>query len=237
MPHHGRGCLASLADALYPERCLLCDAEDGLLPPGRRVPDLRPWDRPHLCRACYRALRREGPQPGERAGLRIWAGAPTGARLVALVGAWKYRGVRGVAWPLAALAARALAGAGPAAARAQLVPLPVHGGRRRERGFDQACILAELLARAGSREVRHDVLARVRATPQQAKLDPSDGARVRNVQAAFAAPAAACGEAPLLLVDDLVTSGATAAAAAAELVRRGWRVHGVVACGLSLPTA
>jgi len=228
--------LLPLADVLTPERCLLCGADAGLLPPGTPVPGLRAWDRPHLCRGCFRTLRTEGPLTGERSGRRVWAGVPTGARLVRLVGGWKYRGVRGAAWPLARLAARGLAAAGAEAAGCSLVPLPVHASRRRERGFDQAEVLASLLAARTGRVVRRDVLVRVRSTSQQAKLAADADVRRANVHEAFNAPAAADGEPPLLLVDDLVTTGATAAAAATRLSRRGWRVRGVVACGLALPT-
>ncbi|HPF34522.1 MAG TPA: hypothetical protein P5571_03010 [Candidatus Krumholzibacteria bacterium] len=227
----------SLVDVLAPERCLLCGREDHPLPPGRLVPDLRVWDRPHLCRGCYRGLRVEGPLHGDRAGCRVWAGAPTGARLVGLVSGWKYHGVRGAAWPLALLAGRAVALAGEHADGCALVPLPVHASRRRERGFDQAVLLARLLAAGGAGTVRTDVLTRTRATPQQAKLAADDAVRARNVSDAFAAPSPPCGAPPLLLVDDLVTTGATAAAAAALLRRRGWEVSGVVACGLALASA
>jgi ComF family protein len=113
----------------------------------------------------------------------------------------------------------------PAFARARrpdlLVPVPLHPVRRRERGYDQAARLARAFARrAGTPEAL--VLARTRATRQQARL----GARERalNVRGAFRVltPALVRGR-HVALVDDVVTTGATIAAAADALRTAGAR--------------
>lgn len=82
--------------------------------------------------------------------------------------------------------------------------VPLHPGRRRRRGFDQAALLARCLAAALDRPWR-PLLERDRATPQQARLKASE--RRRNVLGAFRATAAARGT--ILLVDDVFTTGAT----------------------------
>jgi ComF family protein len=104
-----------------------------------------------------------------------------------------------------------------------LVPVPLHWRRLWGRRFNQAAALAK--AAAGSRiPVLTAALGRVRATPQQVGLSRS--ARAVNVQGAFVVTkdgkAAICGK-RLVLVDDVLTSGATVDACARALLRAGAR--------------
>lgn len=243
-------CLAApadgLIDLLLPEQCAACGAtagHGGWEAAGPCVAGLRPWDRPHLCRHCAAGL---FGQPGFRlvggAGeggdddhpLPVWAAAPTSARLTRVVGAWKYHGVRGLAWPLARALATAARCDPPAASRgAVLVPVPLHRSRRRARGFNQAELLARLASSTLGLPVAGDALRRTRATAQQARLADA-AARRRNLEGAFAARRAEPGQGRALLVDDLVTDGATARAAAAALCASGWEVAGVLALGVAL---
>ena len=226
-------------DLPFPEQCVLCGAERGdsaWCPDGPPVAGLTRSDGPHLCLACAPAL---GPAPvattlatGE---LPVRAGRRTGPELVTALSCWKYHGVRGIAWALAPLAAAAaeaaMAQIGPVDC---LVPVPLHGRRRRERGFNQSEVLARLVGPDVGLSVRCDALRRVRATGQQAKLNDEE-ARRRNVAGAFAAIPPGPGQGRRVgLVDDLVTGGATAAAAAAALVGAGWEVYWVVALGAAV---
>lgn len=98
-----------------------------------------------------------------------------------------------------------------------LVPVPLHPARRAWRGFDQARVLAELAGRAWGIPVL-DALERVRDHPPQARL--SRAGRPENVRHAFrlrADAAAASRDRPLLLVDDVATTGSTLLEAAAAL--------------------
>ncbi|MBC8422759.1 ComF family protein [bacterium] len=152
-----------------------------------------------------------------------------------LVAAWKYRGCRGLASPLAELADAgwdsAVAAGGEVAV---LVPIPLHPRRRRERGFNQAALLAGLLAARRDLPVLDDLLLRSRATGQQAKLSSRSTDRDRNVAGAFGlARRDSARDLRVGLVDDLVTSGATALAAAACLRGAGVRVGWVLAAGLA----
>ncbi len=91
-----------------------------------------------------------------------------------------------------------------------LVPVPLHRRRLRERGYDQADLLARRVARVtGIPTVR--ALVRTRATAQQARLGAGD--RAGNVAGAFAAAAGTQLQgARIVLVDDVYTTGSTAAA-------------------------
>ncbi len=99
-----------------------------------------------------------------------------------------------------------------------VVPVPLHPSRRRERGYDQADILAHVIARALELPCESRALRRIRPTKQQAMLDAGD--RLRNVAGAFKANELVAGQ-DVLLIDDVTTTGATLDSAAGELRRAG----------------
>jgi len=101
-----------------------------------------------------------------------------------------------------------------------VVAVPLGKQRQRERGYNQAALLAFPLALGlGVPWARH-ALARVRETPSQVGLDAA--ARRRNVAGAFrAGPDSALQGATVLLVDDVMTTGATLDAAAQALLNGG----------------
>jgi ComF family protein len=105
-----------------------------------------------------------------------------------------------------------------------LVPVPLHWRRLWGRRFNQAAVLAKAAASHSGLPVLAGVLKRMRATSQQVGLSRS--ARAVNVQGAFAVTqdgkAAVYGK-RLLLVDDVLTSGATVDACARTLLRAGAR--------------
>lgn len=93
--------------------------------------------------------------------------------------------------------------------------VPLHNRKRRKRGFDQAQLLAQHLSKwMGKPYV--DVLRRVRNTPSQTKLDRQH--RQLNIQDAFVSNAA---NGRFLLIDDVLTTGATAAECARTLMYAG----------------
>lgn len=100
-----------------------------------------------------------------------------------------------------------------------LVPIPLHHQRLRERGYNQALELARPLGRMLGVPVRGDLLRRRRATAAQSRLDA--GARAANLHDAFAVPGAGPVPAHLVLVDDVMTTGATLYAAADALLDAG----------------
>jgi ComF family protein len=114
------------------------------------------------------------------------------------------------------------AGSGLIADADALVPVPLHWRRQWARRFNQSALLAEIIAAASGRVVAHGALKRVKATPQQVGLGKSE--RAQNVQGAFRVPAEGKAEVAgrkLLLVDDVLTSGATVDACARALLRAG----------------
>lgn len=100
-----------------------------------------------------------------------------------------------------------------------VLALPLHRSRLGRRGYNQALELARPIAKALARPLRNDLLQRTRATLAQTDLDAA--ARRRNVRGAFgAAPGTLQGQ-RVLLVDDVITTGATASEAARVLLGAG----------------
>jgi ComF family protein len=125
----------------------------------------------------------------------------------------KYEG-----WSRAADAmAEAMGQLEPLTGRVSLIPIPLGGRRLRERGYNQSERIAAALGARTGLPVRSDLLSRVRETPTQTALTPE--ARHANVTGAFRAGEVVGLE--LVLVDDVFTTGATLASAAAALVEAG----------------
>ena len=133
-----------------------------------------------------------------------------------LIQVFKYSGVRTLARPLAEMLARAL----PRDARYDvIVPMPMHWWRQMKRGFNQADLLARELSRKTGVPLRSAV-RRVKRTPPQAGL--TSAKRRANVSAAFRISDRAAVEGRrVLLIDDVLTTGATAGVCASALKRAG----------------
>ena len=122
-----------------------------------------------------------------------------------------------------------------------ILPVPLHPSRERERGYNQAALLARGFARAlrqrgGSDGFQFDrrTLTRNRSTAPQSGL--SVQARRENVRGVFKAAATKhLRDRDVILVDDVMTTGATASACAAELKRRGARRVAVLALARATP--
>lgn len=184
---------------------------------------------PPLCERCVPALDRrlEAPVgvpiglPGDLPAplLQLDWCAPFSGTVRSALHAIKYGGEQRLAEPLGAAVARRWARIGVGADI--VTHVPVHAGRARTRGYDQAA----LIARAAARQLGlpyATLVTRERATIAQFDLDRSD--RAANVAGAFVA---GIRRAPdpvgrwVLLVDDVVTTGATLAACAEALERAG----------------
>jgi ComF family protein len=100
-----------------------------------------------------------------------------------------------------------------------LIPVPLHDGRLRERGYNQALELAKPLVRAFGITLRNDVLVRTRATSAQSDLDAD--ARHRNLRGAFAVATNTKLPVHVAVFDDVMTTGTTLRECARTLLRAG----------------
>lgn len=198
-----RGMLDGVLEVLAPRRCAGCDLELELEEEG-------------FCGGCAILLddvEAAWRPPARTASIYVYGGPMADA-----IRRMKY----GRRTELAAVLGRLLAaGATPFVGLVDVViPVPLHGRRLRERGFNQAALLAAPVARAFALPLDVRRLRRVRDTSAQAGLD-AEG-RAVNVRGAFEAsgderrPRA-------LLVDDVRTTGATFAACAQALRAAGAR--------------
>jgi ComF family protein len=139
-----------------------------------------------------------------------------------LIHLFKYSGMRRLARPLGALLADAL----PRDRQFDLVtPVPLHWRRRWQRGFNQSELLGKAIARA-RRIPAKNLLRRASATRAQAGL--SNAQRRENVVGAFRARGRVNGL-RILLIDDVMTTGATAGACARALKKAGAKSVAVLA--------
>jgi ComF family protein len=207
-----------LLELLSPPACAGCGC---LIPSGSDAV---------LCRSCDLAL----PRPAGDPGPTPW--------LDACVAAVEYQGaaeawIRRFKYPrpglagldpaplaVAALLIREAASRAPEPGPQLVVPVPLHPRRLRDRGFNPAALLARRLARDLGLSWDPVALARLRDTPSQTGLDRP--ARRRNLRGAFRARRPVPPR--VWIVDDVVTTGSTLAAAARALRRAGAdRVVGV----------
>lgn len=140
---------------------------------------------------------------------------------------FKYRGQAWLARPLAGLVAGRVSDSLPPGV-ACLVPVPLHPVRRRERGYDQARLLAGEFGRIFSLPVAGRLLLRPGWSPPQASL--AGRRRRNNVSGVFRAssdpgegPAGKC-----LLVDDVATTGATLGECRRTLEKAGFTVAAAI---------
>lgn len=130
----------------------------------------------------------------------------------------------------AAHLARALTQVMPQAYReATLVPVPLHPLRLVERGFNQSALLVRAIAKVTSQPTDLTLLKRTKQTDVQARLGKS--ARSDNMRGAFVAQKHTVSS-PVVLVDDVVTTGATIEASAYALSAAGIPVVGLLCCAL-----
>ena len=215
-------------DTLYPPICLACRAATS--------------EAGALCSSCWRAMRFIERPFCDRLGTPFEHDLGEGllspqavadppvfqrARAVArfedgparrLVHRLKYSDRGELAAPMGAWMARA--GADVLAEADAITPVPLHARRLWTRRFNQAAALGREIARRAGKPFEPALLRRVKATRSQVGLSREQ--RVRNMQGAFrAAPAASVQGRRIALIDDVLTSGATANAAARALLRAG----------------
>jgi len=122
---------------------------------------------------------------------------------------FKFCGKRELAYPFGELMAALIVQLFPFRTFSAVVPVPLHTNRLRERGYNQAALLAGVIARFLKIPLQEEALLRVRETPSQTSLSRQE--REANVKKAFSAgkDALQLKGKRVLLVDDVYTTGAT----------------------------
>jgi ComF family protein len=208
-----------------PQACVLCDAEDRAAVCTPCAGSLRRSDAASACPVC--AI----PAPSGRVCGQCLSLAPHFDATIAayhyafpldrLVQSFKFR----ADLKLAAFFSDALASSVASSVAAQerslpsvVVALPLAKRRLRERGFNQAALLADDVAKRLHLSAAHDAMLRIRETPPQSGL--TRDARVKNIRGAFDCQARLDGL-HVAIVDDVMTTGATLSEAAKVLKRAG----------------
>ena len=212
----------SVLEVLYPPKCVVCGRVDRLVPGSG-----------NFCRSCLPALPLRRPPDrvleccmnpkSENAvpGFQVVVAAYYEGHVRDLLLRLKFLQETGLHAAVSALCVRALY-----AEKRLLEPwpdvvaaVPLHRGRLRERGFNQAGLIAADIAREIDAQDLSGAIVRVRATQRQSAVSDRQG-REANVAGAFRAvdPLAFRGRS-VLLVDDVLTSGATMLACAREVSR------------------
>ena len=207
--------LDNLLDLLFPPRCAACRGRGALLC-GRCAATCRRVT-PAANRAQHERL--ASPYLATTAGAYIFEGA-----LREAIHALKYHQQPRIAVPLGDLLADYVA-AHPQSLDA-IVPVPLHPERLRSRGYNQSALLAARLARRLGLPLLPEAVVRARHTGQQADLSRAE--RRANVAGAFRWQSPTPPPRRLLIVDDVLTTGATVEAVAAALHLAGAAVcHGL----------
>ena len=220
LPGKVDGCLAAPLSWLFALRCMVCGE------PGTDGRD--------LCAACHAALPWQGPACA-RCALPIPQPGQCGQCLQAPPPLDEVHAVFDYAFPLDRLLPRLKFhrdfAAGRVLARCMLdrlaalprpdalIPIPLHRARLRSRGYDQALELASPLARALQLPLLGKALQRSKTTTAQSRLDAD--ARQRNLRGAFVVASGVTLPAHVVLIDDVMTTGATLHAAARVLHQAG----------------
>ena len=223
--------LTGLCDLIFPRHCLICrqyhprTAHDPVCPSCQSN---LPWNTPPFCLRCSRHLdvvsaeglcpscRNHPPRFDEAWTILHYEGTARD-----ILKRFKFHNKTSLRRTFKTLLAHFIARHDLVfPANAIIVPMPLHPLRLRERGYNQAGLLAESVAQLLSLPLAADILERVRHTPRQSELGAKE--RWTNIKGAFRIknPASIKGS-PVILVDDILTTGATASEASGILKDAG----------------
>jgi ComF family protein len=212
-PPRCHACKAFIPDAGAIHLCAACLDACGLIlsPLCKRcgMPFLTAGDDDHLCGGCIT----EPPRFTAARSAALFDGP-----VRELIHRFKYNGRVQLCRPLGLLTGRQLEPFAEAVSADLVIPVPLHLKRLRQRGFNQAVLLGEILARQWRLPHSRANLQRIRWTEPQINLSAAE--RVANVRGAFAVskPLLLKGK-RIILVDDVYTTGSTVAECARVLFK------------------
>ncbi len=218
--------LTPLLDLAYPLVCLHCEARAASAENA-------------VCETCWEELQASLPTVAEADEsfvvthapdthvVPVWSLGVYRDPLARFVHSFKYEGHTHLGHYMARLLERqhgdALRRVGPMA----IMPVPLHKTAERQRGFNQAEIISDILSMVLESPILRDAAHRVRRTLDQTKLSPAE--RRENVLHAFVVDSELVAGQRVILVDDVITTGATIGELAATASRAGAIVCGCVA--------
>jgi ComF family protein len=149
--------------------------------------------------------------------LSLWQFSPEAQTIIHYL---KYRSFRNLANKIGKAMAHQITTLNLPEENVVLIPVPLHSTRIRERGFNQSYLLCQALATETAFALENFALKRVRYTSSQTKLSAAE--RQKNVKNAFVViDKKKVVNKTIVLVDDVITTGATMNACAGELLRHG----------------
>ncbi len=215
----------AILDSIFPSRCAGCSIT---LTSPKTVCDACfaaiPLHAATFCAECGARVPSQNPICHRSAPYRLGAATDYENKLVrALIHDLKFKWVRNAALPLGELLAAYAARAGLRLEGMVVVPVPLGTVRERQRGFNQAALIAAPFAVRFGIAAAEGVIARVRETKPQSDTQ-SRNERKENIAGCFrVARAEPIAGKRVILVDDVTTSGATFREAATALKRSGAR--------------
>jgi ComF family protein len=191
-----------------------------------------------ICSGCERQLQRlQLPHPEQfwQPPLPVLAWGIYSGGLKHLIAALKYQKRTQLAYPLGSRLAQTWRESQIAKRSLVVVPIPMHPDKQRQRGFNQAALLAQAFCRQTGLPLKQRGLSRSRSTEAQFGLSAT--AREQNLAGAFELGTDFLHQPPktaVLLLDDIYTTGATTRAAADILRRHQISVYGVITVAKAL---
>lgn len=211
----------SVLNLVFPPRCVGCQQTGAWLCDAclEQIPRVEP----PICACCGDAIASDGLcascQEGSWRIDRIRSVVYFGGVVRDAIHQLKYNGLTALATPLGSLMATYLL-EHPMSVDV-VVPVPLHAARMRERGFNQAALLAREMARPSKLAIDERTLVRHRSTASQVDLNAEQ--RKENVHDAFRCTSDALVGKRVLLIDDVCTTGSTLEASAIALQEGGAR--------------
>ncbi len=202
---------------LFQPNCPLCER------PAKKI----------LCLYCQRKLesqRIEQPQQFWRGDLPLLVWGNYGGLLKSAIASLKYNNHPEIAQPLGYELGKAWLKSSLSTQKLTVIPIPMYSQKQKERGFNQAELIGQSFCQYTGLKLQPQGLIRIRETKAQFGLGGAE--REQNLQNAFRVGKSLQNrrnQSPILLIDDIYTTGATARNAASVLRKQGISVLGIVA--------